>query len=296
MVASGTNPLSGIYSALITPMDAGEQVNIPVLREIVEYQIQKGVEGFYCCGSSGEALLLSHEERQLIVKTVAEQVAGRVPVIAHVGTLRTRDTVMLARRAIDDGASAVSMIPPYYYKFSQAEILGYYEDVVAEAKVPVIIYNIPQFTGISFTKENAGSLLEREEVIGVKHTSSDLYGLERMKSAFPDKLYFNGFDETFLSALSAGADSAIGTTVNLFAPRFTKIRDLFKAGNIVEAQVEQTKANTCVELLVKYGIFNGVKYALTLQGFESGSCRAPFKPLTAEAKEEIAQLMNEYSL
>lgn len=286
--------LSGIYTALVTPMDDDEQVNFSVLKDLVEYQLDKGVEGFYCCGSSGEALLLTLEERMKIIETVVNQVNGKVPVISHVGTIRTRDVITLAKQASDAGAAAVSMIPPYYYKFSQEEIIGYYEDVVRAAGVDTIIYNIPQFTGISFTKENAGSLLENVKIIGVKHTSTDLYGLERMRHSFPDKLYFNGFDETFLSALSAGADSAIGTTVNLFAPRFLQLRSLFREGRMEEALALQTDINTCVEIFVKYGIFNGVKYALSLKGFPSGTCRAPFKSLSEEGKTKIAEMMETF--
>lgn len=288
--------LRGIYSALITPMDKNEEVNLNVLKNLVLWQLSQGVEGFYCCGSSGEALLLSIDERERIVETTTETVSGKVPVIAHVGTLRTADTVRLARHAIDCGASAVSMIPPYYYKFTREEILGYYKDVIRQAKVPVIIYNIPQFTGISFNKENAGILLENDLVIGVKHTSTDLYGLERMHSAYPEKIYFNGFDETFLSALAAGADSAIGTTVNLFAPRFLRIRQMFLEGKMTEALSEQTKVNTCVELLVKYGIFNGVKYALSFHGLECGQCRAPFMALEDEAKQKIMELVRNFTI
>src|SRR5690554_2072834 len=114
MVKNELEWLQGIYSALVTPMDCSEEINFSVLRDIVEYQISQGVEGFYCCGSSGEALLLTLEERQAIVKAVVSQVAGRVPVIAHVGTIRTKDATWLASRAFDDGVSAVSMIPPYY--------------------------------------------------------------------------------------------------------------------------------------------------------------------------------------
>jgi len=293
MVAN-LDSMRGIYSALVTPMDRNEQIDHVVLRDLVEFQLTMGVEGFYCCGSSGEALLLSLEEREEVVRTVVDQVAGRVPVIAHVGTIRTADTIRLAKHAYSDGASAVSMIPPYYYKFSQEEILGYYEDVVKETQVPVIIYNIPQFTGISFNKDNAGKLLEHEMVIGVKHTSTDLYGLERMRTAYPDKIYFNGFDETFLSALSAGADSAVGTTVNLFAPRFLKIRSLFNEGKMKDALDEQSKVNTYVETLVRHGIFNGVKYALALKGFSCGTCRAPFKPLSDVAKQEISLLISDF--
>ena len=144
--------------------------------------------------------------------------AGRVPVIAHVGIILTT------------------------------------EEVITHTNAPVIIYNIPQFTGVAFTKDNAHRLLDNPEVVGVKHTSTDLYVLERMRSAYPNKVYFNGFDEMFLSALVAGADPAIGTTINLFALRFTLIRDLYRKGAMAQALVEQEKVNRGVELLVKYGI------------------------------------------
>ncbi|NBK21079.1 MAG: N-acetylneuraminate lyase [Spirochaetia bacterium] len=287
------NKLHGIFSALVTPMTSLEVIDYNIIRELVEYQISLGVEGFYCCGSSGEALLLSLEERIAIVDTVVKAVAGRVPVIAHVGTIRTADTIILASEAKKSGVDAISMIPPYYYKFTQEEILMYYRQVLDATGMPIIIYNIPQFTGVSFDKHNAESLLNDEKIIGVKHTSTDLYALERMRDAFPKKIYFNGFDEMFLSSLVVGAQAAIGTTVNLFAPRFLKVRDHFKAGRMEAALIEQTKINQGVELLVKHGIFNGVKYALTLQGLHCGSCRAPFKPLTDEAKKEIKIAMQE---
>lgn len=86
------------------------------------------------------------------------------------------------------GALAVSMIPPYYYKFSMDEIMGYYEDVIrAIPDVPAIVYNIPQFTGVEFSKENAGRLLSNENIVGIKHTSTNLYSLERTGQAFPGK-------------------------------------------------------------------------------------------------------------
>ena len=134
-----------IFSALITPMDNNEQVNHTALRELVEAQIRDGVEGFYCCGSSGEGLLLTIEERKKVLETVIDQVRGRVPVISHVGTIRTADTIELAVHAKKSGAAAVSMIPPYYYRFSMDEINDYYEAVVnAVPDMKVIIYNIPQ--------------------------------------------------------------------------------------------------------------------------------------------------------
>ena len=292
MVNSCHSELQKIFSALIVPMYPDESVNYDALGEVVEAQLQDGVEGFYCCGSSGEGLLLTLEERKKILERTLRQVAGRVPVVAHVGTIRTADVIDLARHAKSAGAAAVSMIPPYYYKFSMAEITGYYKAVLdAVPGLEAILYNIPQFTGVEFSKDNAGELLGDPRIIGIKHTSQNLYALERMARAYPDKVLINGFDEMFLGALSMGASCTIGTTVNLFAPTFLKARELYNAGRMAEAFDVQSLINHRVEVMVKAGIFSAVKYGWTARGIDCGACRSPFAPLTEEAKAAIRELV-----
>jgi len=291
MVEYKSRGIRGIYSALVTPMHPDESVNFTALEQIIEIELSDGVEGFYCCGSSGEGLLLSLEERKKIVETVIKKVRGRVPVIAHIGTIRTHDVIDLAQHAANVGVDAVSMIPPYYYKFSMEEIVEYYEAVIhAVPGLPLVLYNIPQFTGISFSKENAKRLLDNEAVMGIKHTSNDLYALERMQKAYPNKVYFNGFDEIFLSALCAGADAAIGTTVNLYASTFKRIRDAFEIGDIDTGRKLQALTNMRVESLSKVGIFNAVKYGVSYRGVDCGSCRAPFKQLSSKDRQELDSL------
>lgn len=281
-----------IWSALITPTNADETVNYEALERIVELQIQDGAEGFYCCGSSGEGLLLTLEERKQVLEHVLKAADGRAPVISHVGTIRTRDVADLADHAMSAGALAVSMIPPYYYKFSMDEIMGYYEDVIkALPHVPAIVYNIPQFTGVEFSKDNAGRLLANENIVGIKHTSTNLYSMERMGQAFPGKALINGFDEQFLGALAMGSVATIGTTVNLFAPLFHRIREAFDRGDVAQAYRWQHAVNLRVEATVKIGIFNAMKYGWTLRGVDCGFCRAPFKPLDAAAQKAMAELM-----
>ena len=277
--------LSRVYAALIVPFNADESVNFEAISQLVEQQLRDGVEGFYCCGSSGEALLLSVEERKAIVEHVVKQVNGRVPVIAHIGTVRTADVVSLAKHARECGCAAISMIPPYYYKFSMDEIAGYYEDVIAAVPdMPVILYNIPQFTGVEFSKSNAKRLLDNPNIVGIKHTSQNLYSMERMISAYPEKLMINGFDEQLLGALSMGATATVSTTANLFAPLFVGIRKAYNAGEMSDALVLQKDLNRRVEELVSVGIFPGTKYGCTIRGIDCGRCRRPFAWLNEDQK------------
>lgn len=292
MVTVNKADFQRLWSALITPMNADESVNYEALERIVDLQIREGAEGFYCCGTSGEALLLTLEERKKVLEHVVKAANGRVPVISHVGTIRTKDVIDLADHALSNGAMAVSMIPPYYYKFSMDEIMGYYEAVIAALpNAPVIVYNIPQFTGVEFSKDNAGKLLANGNIVGIKHTSTNLYGLERIGQAFPDKALINGFDEQYLAALSMGACATIGTSVNLFAPLFQKVREAYNAGDMALALRWQRAINLRVEATVKVGIFNAMKYGWTLRGIDCGFCRAPFRPLDAEARQAMAELM-----
>lgn len=282
--------LRRVFSALITPMRADESVDHDVLGALVDHQLGRGVEGFYCCGSSGEALLLSLDERRAVVRTVLDAAAGRVPVIAHVGTIRTADAVALARDAQDAGAAAVSMIPPYYYAFSPQEVNAYYEAVLAGCELPVVVYNIPQFTGVSFGKANSAALFAEDRVIGLKHTEHNLYSLERLRSAYPDKVFFNGFDEVFLWALAAGATATVGTTVNIQPELFLALRAAYTAGDLATATRLQTQINHVIETLVAHGVFTATKYVVSLQGYPTTGCRAPFRPLDAEDRRALDAL------
>lgn len=290
MVTDTKSEFRGIVSALVTPMHDDESFNKNMLDRLVESQIARGVEGFYACGSSGEGPLLRLDERRRIVAALVEAVAGRVPVIAHVGTPRTLDAVELARAAEADGVRAVSLVPPYYYKFNRAEIVAYYRRVMDAINIPVIIYNIPQFTGVDLDGEMADALLSDSRVLGVKHTSHNLYALERMASKYPDKVYFNGFDEIFLSALAAGATATVGTTVNVQPELFLALRRCFQRGDLLKARTLQKQINEVVEYMVARGIFQSAKYMAGLGLGDAGPTREPFTQLTDGQKRELDAL------
>ncbi|WP_320128230.1 dihydrodipicolinate synthase family protein [uncultured Sphaerochaeta sp.] len=281
---------NGIYSALVTPFTKTRELDLPKLKELVRFERSRGVEGFYCCGSSGEGLLLEKTERMAIVETVAKEVGKDIPFIVHTGSLGTREAIALSLHAQECGAAAVSLIPPIYYHYSQKEVNQYYADVIDSIDLGVIVYNIPQFTGISFSKGNP--LLENEKVVGIKHTSMNLYELERISQAFPAKTIFNGFDEIWLYSMAAGATATIGTTVNICPRIFGLIREAFEKNDILTAQILQHDLNDFIESLVTTGIFSSTKYCMTLQGIDVGPCRKPFDILDEEQKLQVKQALD----
>lgn len=276
----------GIYAALLTPFAKDGSVDEEAYRSLIRYELAHGTEGFYCCGSSGEGLLLSEKERMRLVEVLAEEANGKVPYIAHTGSLSTSQVIRMSKHAEAHGVSAVSMIPPIYYHYTPEEMTHYYLDVADAVNLDVIVYNIPQFTGISFNKSNP--IMRDERIIGIKHTSMNLYDLERLGQEFPEKILFNGFDEIWLYAQMAGATAAIGTTCNVCPRLYQAIRDELKKSHVAKAQKLQHVANTFVEALRKVGIFSAAKECMTQLGVSLGECRRPFLPLDKDGKKAVS--------
>ena len=290
MVSSISEQLGVIMAALVTPTSADERVNHDHLESLVDNFIGRGVEGIYCNGSTGEGLLLSVEERAEVTRSAIRAAGGRVPVVAHVGALRTQDSIDLAKAAQAAGAIAVSMIPPTYYSHSTEVIEAHYRAVMDAVDLPMIVYNIPQFTGVEFTVKSAGGLLSDSRVVGVKQTAHNMYSVERMRTAFPHVAIINGFDEVFLSALAAGAQGTIGTTVGLQPELFKAVRNRFAAGDIAGARAVQSRINHVVDELVDVGVFPAAKYLAGRGVGDLGDCRKPFLPLSAEDRARLDAL------
>lgn len=285
------NDLSGIYPALPTPMAANGDVHYSNLRALVDFQIAQGVDGLYVGGSTAESFLLTEDERKQIAEVVLRQAAGRVKVIVHAGAGGTDAAVRLSRHAREHGADAISSVPPIYFKYTNEEIIAYYLDLIEQSDMPLVVYNIPAFTGVNLTQGSMQELFKHPRVVALKHTNTNMYELERVLAHNPSLLALNGYDEAFLSGLSMGAKGMIGSTVNFMARKFMALRDAFVGGDTARAFSLQREVNEIVETMVEVGVFNAVKYAMTLRGVDCGSCRAPFKPLTEVGKKKVKAVL-----
>lgn len=274
------NNLKGIFVALVTPFAPDGSVAYDALATHVRHSINSGIEGFYVCGSTGEALLLTLEERKHILEIVVEAAKGRCPVICHCGAVGTQLSSDLARHAVASGVDAVSSVSPFYYHFSSQEIIDYYKEIADACGKPVIVYNIPSLSGVSVTPPMMHKMCEHPEIIGLKFTSNDLFSMEQIKTDLPNLIVYNGFDEMLLAGLSMGADGAIGSTYNVMGKYFVQIRDLFLQNRMQEALVTQRKANGLIASMSNTGkLFACLKYIISLRGIPFGDCRRPFAAL-----------------
>ena len=280
--------LQGIYTALLTPFDSNDKINEKALVQLIQHNIKLGVQGFYVGGSTAEAFLLTTEERKQIMD-ICKAAAPDKKLIAHIGSISEKEALELALHAKELGYDAISSVAPFYYKFSFEEIKNYYYRLAEKSGMPVVVYHFPAFSGVSMGVKEIATFLEDDRFIGIKFTSNDFFTMEQVRAKFPNKLIFNGYDEMMLAGLSMGADGGIGSTYNFMADKFVKIRELFAAGDIAQAQQIQKEANRIITILCQIGVMQAEKEVLNQLGIDFGNCRKPFSEPTQEQKELIAK-------
>ena len=273
--------LKGVMPALLTPFNDQQQLDTQSLRQLVRFNIAQGMDGLYVGGSTGEAFVQSIAERQEVLEIVAEEAKGKITLIAHVGTVSTHESQQLAQAASRFGYDAVSAVTPFYYPFSFDEHCDHYRGIVDSAEgLPMVVYNIPALSGVKLSLDQINTLVTLPGVGALKQTSGDLFQMEQIRRAHPDLVLYNGYDEIFASGLLAGADGGIGSTYNIMGWRYQGIVKALKEGDIATAQALQTKCNEVIDLLIKVGVFRGLKTVLHYMGvIEVPLCRKPFAPV-----------------
>ena len=280
--------LDGIFTALLTPFDKNNMINEKELRRLIDFNLGMGVRGFYVTGSTGEAFMLTTEERMRVMEIVRDH-APDATLIAHVGSVDERAAMSLGIRARELGYDLVSSVAPFYYKFTFPEIREYYKRVADASELPMLVYHIPAFTGVNMGTKEMSEFLSDSRFAGIKYTSGDFFTMEQCKTLHPDKIIYNGYDEMLLSGLIMGADGAIGSTYNFMANKFVRILSLFREGKIDEAQKVQREANRIITILCSLGVMQAEKEILCQLGFDFGECRKPFGALSDDSKALIAK-------
>ncbi|MGH5434966.1 N-acetylneuraminate lyase, partial [Klebsiella pneumoniae] len=272
--------LRGVMAALLTPFDGQQKLDKESLRRLVRFNLRQGVDGLYVGGSTGEAFVQSGTERQEVLEIVAEEAKGKMTLIAHVGCVSTLESQQLARAAVGYGYDAVSAVTPFYYPFSFEEHCAHYQAIIESADgLPMVVYNIPALSGVKLTLDQINTLVTLPGVGALKQTSGDLFQMEQIRRAHPDLVLYNGYDEIFASGLLAGADGGIGSTYNIMGWRYQGMVAALKVGDVAKAQQLQCECNKVIDLLIKTGVFRGLKTVLHYMDVVSVPlCRKPFAP------------------
>jgi len=281
----------GILPALVTPFtDDGKSVDEERLRSLVRHCLALGVHGVVPCGTTGEFVNLNVEEKKQIIKVVVDEVNGKVPVVAGTGASGTRETIEMTKYAKDVGASAALIVTPYYLKPADRGIYEHYNTVASEVDLPIILYNIPQCTGLPLPWQMVEDLAQIPNIVGVKDSSGQLSFILAVLEKVRDKInVLCGHDEVVVAALAAGCSGAILASANIIPDIWVQIYNHMKNGELQKARELQYKVQKIARIIAGSGAV-GTKAALNMMKVKVGPVRMPLSvggELTYESREEL---------
>ena len=286
----------GAVTALATPFRDGA-VDAPALRDLIEWQIQSGIDGLVPCGSTGEAATLTHAEHESVIKLTVEQVRKRVPVIAGTGSNSTAEAIRLTAAAREMGADGALLLSPYYNKPTQDGIFKHYKMIAASVDLPLFVYNIPGRTASNITPETFARLSEIKNIAGVKEASGSMDQSSDILKLCGDRLtILSGDDGLTLPLIALGAKGVISTCSNV-VPR--EMHDLVAAalgGDFAEAREIHYRLLPLIRALFVETNPIPVKQALAFMGKCANELRMPLVPMTAGPAEKLRIAMKELRL
>ncbi|WP_449454400.1 dihydrodipicolinate synthase family protein [Streptococcus suis] len=283
----------GIIPAFYACYDEAGEISSERVKALVQYFIDKGVQGLYVNGSSGECIYQSVADRKQILEAVMEVAKGKLTIINHVACNNLKDSVELARHSEELGVDAIAAIPPIYFRLPEYSIAAYWNDISAAApNTDFIIYNIPQLAGVSLTPSLYKEMLKNPRVVGVKNSSMPVQDIDTFVTlGGEDYVVFNGPDEQFLGGRLMGAKGGIGGTYGAMPELFLRLNQLIADKELETARQLQSTINTIIGKLVSghghmYAVIKGV--IRINDDLDIGSVREPLTALT-EADLVIAQ-------
>ncbi|WP_105207046.1 dihydrodipicolinate synthase family protein [Streptococcus suis] len=283
----------GIIPAFYACYDEAGDISSERVKALVQYFIDKGVQGLYVNGSSGECIYQSVADRKQILEAVMEVAKGKLTIINHVACNNLKDSVELARHSEELGVDAIAAIPPIYFRLPEYSIAAYWNGISAAApNTDFIIYNIPQLAGVALTPSLYKEMLKNPRVVGVKNSSMPVQDIDTFVSlGVEDYVVFNGPDEQFLGGRLMGAKGGIGGTYGSMPELFLRLNQLIADKDLETARQLQSTINTIIGKLVSgHGhMYAVIKEVIRINdGLDIGSVREPLTALT-EADLSIAQ-------
>ena len=289
---------SGIFPPIVTPF-LKEEVAYHYLAENMEKLNKSGIRGVVVLGSNGENVFLSEEEKIEAVRTVIRHASKDMLIIVGSGCESARETIYLTNKLAELGAQAALVVTPFYYggKMNDEALIKYYTAVADNTEIPVLLYNVPKFTGVNLSAEVLSILAKHPNIVGIKDSSGNVNQLGQ---------YLNRVDSNFnilvgtagalLGALTLGCKGGILALANIAPEKCVEIYNLVQEGKIKEArelQLSMIPVNHATTTV--YGI-SGLKYAMDLLGYKGGETRLPLLPLKEEEKDKIRSILLEANL
>lgn len=286
----------GTFTAIVTPFKEDRKVDYDKLRELVNFQIENGVDGIVPCGTTGESPTLTMEEHVSIIKTVIEEVKGRVKVIAGTGSNNTAESVHLTKKAAGFGADGALVIMPYYNKPMPAGQYLHFKTVSEEAKIPIVLYNVPSRTGKLMEAEDVVRMFkEIDNVVAIKDAVGDIEYTCKVRSLC-DIAILSGDDSMTFPMIAVGAQGVISVASNVAPDKVCEMVRLANEGSIGQARKKHYEL---------WGLFKGlfietnpipVKAALAMMGKIREVLRLPLSEMSESNKGKLKDILQQLGI
>ncbi len=296
-------PISGILTPNITPVDRDGRVDEDTLRRYVDWLIDKGVDGLYPNGSTGEFVRFNADERRRIVQVVVDQTAGRVPILAGAAEANAKETIDACEAYGAMGVRAVAIVAPFYYRLSDQGVYAYFREIADRVSVDVTLYNIPLFASPISVDTVVRLASECPRVVGIKDSSGDLPNMMRMISQIrplrEDFCFLTGWDAALVPMLVAGANGGTNATSGVVPELTREIHRSVVSGDIARAMKLQYQLLPLFDAMISVGEFpEGFRAGARSRGWDLGPGRVPLsehqRDAIAAAQRQIDDLLGEF--
>jgi 4-hydroxy-2-oxoglutarate aldolase len=291
-----TVEISGILPALTTPFREDEAVAFERFRENISRYNQTGLAGYVVLGSTGESVLLSAAEGEALLAAAKEVAAGGKLMIAGTGAESTAETIARCKRAAALGYDVALVKTPYYYKpvYRPEVYLRHYRSVADASPIPVLLYSVPIFTGITLETPEILALAEHPNIVGIKDSSGAIQRVVEVVAKAPSTFHvLTGGAAVLYPALAAGAKGAILALASALPERCVAVFENWRKGRHAEALAQQQQLAQASKTIASENGIAGLKYAMDLRGYAGGTPRLPLLPLSEEKKQQIHKLVTE---
>lgn len=285
--------LRGIYPPLTTPFTPRERVDLHGIESNLQKYNALGLAGYVVCGSTGESVFLRAKETLAILDATRGAAGPEKLLIAGTGCEATRETIELTSRAAALGYHAALVRTPAYYKpmMTASALEGHYRAVADASPIPILIYSVPQFTGLAVAAALVARLAEHPNIVGLKESSGDLQLLGEILQAVPSEFaVLSGSATALLPSLALGAYGGILAAACVAPELCLEVYEAFTAGDQARARAAQQRLDEpALAVTRRFGIA-GLKYAMELRGYVGGVPRPPLQPLDEEARAELRRI------
>jgi len=283
--------------ALVTPMRADGSIDEDAFARLIDWQIAEGTHGIIPMGTTGESPTLSHEEHKRVVELAIEVTRKRIPVIAGAGSNSTAEAIHLAQHAKKAGADAVLVVTPYYNKPTQEGLFRHFTAIADSADIPIFIYNIPGRSVIDMSVETMARLASHKNIIGVKDATANLTRpLHTTRACGASFIQLSGEDHTVIAYLASGGHGCISVTANVAPKLCSEMHTAWAAGDVKKAMAIQACLVPLHDAMFVESNPGPVKYAASLLGFGTATCRLPLAPVSDGTAAKVSAAMAEIGL